>query len=300
MALGIERLGRRPLSSLALPSGEDARSGFRQEGGSVKARGPRGIKIACRNLTVRYGSRPALRQIDLDIPAGQVTALIGPSGAGKSSLLRCLNRMNDEITDCVVTGCVEVDGCNIYAPAHDPVSSRAQMGMILQRPNPYPKSIYDNVAYGLRIHGKVGSRAEEFNLVEKYLRQVGLWDEVSRRLDSRAASLSLGQQQKLCLARVLAIDPDVLLLDEPCASLDPVSTAELEALLEALGSRCTVVLVTQSLQQAARISKTTAFIQEGRLIEWGTTAQMFTAPIHPLTERYITGRDTAGLWGMVG
>ena len=224
-------------------------------------------KISCRRLNVRYGGFSALNNIDLEISDPGVTALIGPSGAGKSTLLRCLNRMNDSISGCEVSGCVEVNGCDIYAPAHDPVLARAMTGMICDRPNPYPKSIYENVAYGLRIHGKVATRSEEYTVVEKALRGVGLWMDVCRRLHRPASELSLGQQQKLCLARVLAIDPDIVLMDEPCAALDPVSTAEIEALIESLTSRYTIILVTQSLQQAARVSKTTAFLQQGRLIE---------------------------------
>lgn len=263
------------------------------EGGSPSA-GAFGsaAKISCRRLNVRYGGFSALNNIDLEISDPGVTALIGPSGAGKSTLLRCLNRMNDSISGCEVSGCVEVNGCDIYAPAHDPVLARAMTGMICDRPNPYPKSIYENVAYGLRIHGKVATRSEEYTVVEKALRGVGLWMDVCRRLHRPASELSLGQQQKLCLARVLAIDPDIVLMDEPCAALDPVSTAEIEALIESLTSRYTIILVTQSLQQAARVSKTTAFLQQGRLIESGPTAQIFTSPRSRLTERFVTGRES--------
>ena len=248
-------------------------------------------KLCCRNLSVLYGDIPVIQGIDLEILEREVIALIGPSGAGKSTLLRCFNRMNDVVPGCRVSGIVTLNGRNIYDSGYDPVESRIMVGMVFSRPNPYPKSIYENVAYGLRIHGRTSSRIEEFSIVERHLRAVGLWSEVESRLGKSALTLSHGQQQRLCIARALAINPEIVLMDEPCSSLDPVATAEIEGLLEELATSCSVVLVTQSLQQAARVSKKTAFIHQGVLIEVGSTAQIFTAPRHILTERYITGRS---------
>lgn len=259
---------------------------------------PREVKLSCSDLKVRYGGVPVILGIDLEIAEREIIALIGPSGSGKSTLLRCFNRMNDRITGCRVSGSVTLNGRDIYGCGYDPVQSRTVVGMVFSRPNPYPKSIYENVAYGLRIHGRACSRLEEYALVEGHLREVGLWSEVESRLGKPAMTLSLGQQQKLCIARALAINPEIILLDEPCSSLDPISTAEIEALLEELSATCAVVLVTQSLQQAARVSGKTAFISRGQVIEVGSTAQIFTAPRHPLTERYVTGRTESMERGM--
>ncbi len=248
------------------------------------------IKFSVRNLTVRYGDLVAVRDVSLDIGCRQVTALIGPSGCGKSTFLRCLNRMNDIIPSCVVRGEVQLDREDVYAAQLDVVELRSRVGMVFQKPNPFPKSIYDNVAYGLRLHGKAGHAGQLDALVETSLRRAGLWDEVKDLLAHPATSLSGGQQQRLCIARTIAIQPEVILMDEPCSSLDPIATARIEALISELKRDYTIVIVTHSMQQASRVSDRTAYFHIGQLLEVNATEKIFTAPEHPGTEDYITGR----------
>ncbi len=247
-------------------------------------------RITCRHVNVFYGDKQALFDIDLDIGQREVIALIGPSGCGKSTFLRCLNRMNDIIEGCRVEGDIRLDGQDIYAREMDPVLLRARVGMVFQKPNPFPKSIYDNVAYGPRIHGLARNRTELDEIVETSLKRAGLWKEVKDRLDHPATGLSGGQQQRLCIARTIAVNPEVVLMDEPCSALDPIATATIEQLIDELRERYTIVIVTHSMQQAARVSQRTAYFHMGKLIEVGETSQIFTNPRHPLTEDYITGR----------
>ncbi len=247
-------------------------------------------RIRCRNVDVFYGEKPAVQDINLDIGNNQVIALIGPSGCGKSTFLRCLNRMNDTIQDCRVTGDISMDGKPIYGQDVDVVPLRAQVGMVFQKPNPFPKSIFENVAYGPRIHGLVNAKSELEEIVEKSLRRAGLWDEVKDRLAQPGTGLSGGQQQRLCIARTIAVNPEVILMDEPCSALDPIATAKIEQLIDELRELYTIVIVTHSMQQAARVSQRTAYFHLGHLIEVGETAQVFTHPQHQLTEDYITGR----------
>jgi phosphate transport system ATP-binding protein len=253
---------------------------------------PRGVrpKIVARGVDVFYGPKRALRSIDLDIRANAVTALIGPSGCGKSTFLRCLNRMNDTIEGARVTGSITLDGVDIYSRAVDPVQLRARIGMVFQKANPFPKSIYDNVAYGPRIHGLAASRAELDEIVMTSLERAGLIDEVKDRLDEAGTGLSGGQQQRLCIARAIAVSPEVILMDEPCSALDPIATAKVEELIDELRANYTIVIVTHSMQQAARVSQKTAFFHLGELVEFGDTEQIFTNPQHRLTQGYITGR----------
>jgi len=247
-------------------------------------------RFTCRHVNVFYGDKQALFDINLDIGRREVIALIGPSGCGKSTFLRCLNRMNDIIDGCRVEGDIRLDDQDIYAKEMDPVLLRARVGMVFQKPNPFPKSIYDNVAYGPRIHGLAGNRTELDEIVETSLKRAGLWKEVKDRLDHPATGLSGGQQQRLCIARTIAVNPEVVLMDEPCSALDPIATATIEQLIDELRSRYTIVIVTHSMQQAARVSQRTAYFHMGRLIEVGKTTEIFTNPRHPLTEDYITGR----------
>lgn len=242
------------------------------------------------DVCVFYGQKQALFNISLPIAACQVTALIGPSGCGKSTFLRCLNRMNDVIADCRVTGSILLDGINIYDANVDVVHLRRQVGMVFQKPNPFPKSIYDNVAYGPRIHGLVQSKTDLDALVESSLTRAGLWKEVKDRLKESGTSLSGGQQQRLCIARAIAVNPAVILMDEPCSALDPIATARIEELMDELRRNYTIVIVTHSMQQAARVSQTTAFFHMGTLIEVGATKQIFTTPQDERTQGYITGR----------
>jgi phosphate transport system ATP-binding protein len=246
-------------------------------------------KIAVRDLNVDYGETRALDAISLDIPARRVTALIGPSGCGKSTFLRCLNRMNDNVRGARVTGRVTMDGEDVYGRDVDPVLVRRRIGMVFQKSNPFPKSIFENVAYGPRIHGLRDPIALR-EIVERTLRQAALWDEVVDRLDRSALDLSGGQQQRLCIARALAVQPDVLLMDEPASALDPIATAKIEELVQELKRDYTIVIVTHNMQQAARISDFTAYFYMGRLIEFGATDELFTAPQKQETEDYITGR----------
>ena len=247
-------------------------------------------RIRCRNVGVFYGEKQAVQDINLDIGKHQVIALIGPSGCGKSTFLRCLNRMNDTIPDCRVTGEITMDGKPIYGEDVDVVPLRAQVGMVFQKPNPFPKSIFDNVAYGPRIHGLVTAKSDLDDVVENSLRRAGLWDEVKDRLGQPGTGLSGGQQQRLCIARTIAVNPEVILMDEPCSALDPIATAKIEQLIDELRTLYTIVIVTHSMQQAARVSQRTAYFHMGHLIEVGETAQVFTNPQHQLTEDYITGR----------
>ena len=247
-------------------------------------------KITARGVQVYYGDTHAIKDVDVDIPANTVTAFIGPSGCGKSTFLRCLNRMNDTIPVCRVQGDIRIDGQDIYAPRVDPVQLRAKVGMVFQKPNPFPKSIYDNVAYGPKIHGLTRSKSEMDEVVEISLRRAALWDEVKDRLAAPGTGLSGGQQQRLCIARAVATSPEVLLMDEPCSALDPIATAQVEELIDELRTQFSVVIVTHSMQQAARVSQRTAFFHLGSLVEYGETGQIFTNPVDPRTESYITGR----------
>ncbi len=247
-------------------------------------------RVQAKGLSVFYGEKQALFDIDLAIVPNAVTALIGPSGCGKSTFLRCINRMNDTVPNCVVRGGLLLDGQDIYAPGQDAVLLRARVGMVFQKPNPFPKTIYDNVAYGPRIHGLANSKAEMDAAVESSLRSAGLWDEVKDRLRQPGTGLSGGQQQRLCIARAVAVKPEVILMDEPCSALDPIATAKVEELIDALRENFTIVIVTHSMQQAARVSQNTAFFHMGKLIEMGETSQIFTNPKIKQTQDYITGR----------
>ncbi|MGH1413452.1 MAG: phosphate ABC transporter ATP-binding protein PstB [Pelagimonas sp.] len=247
-------------------------------------------KIKARNVQVFYGDTHAIKDVDVDIEAKCVTAFIGPSGCGKSTFLRCLNRMNDTIDICRVQGEILLDDENIYDKKVDPVQLRAKVGMVFQKPNPFPKSIYDNIAYGPRIHGLARNKADLDVIVEKSLRRGAIWEEVKDRLHAPGTGLSGGQQQRLCIARAIATEPEVLLMDEPCSALDPIATAQVEELIDELRQDYSVVIVTHSMQQAARVSQKTAFFHLGNLVEFGETGKIFTNPEDPRTESYITGR----------
>ena len=255
--------------------------------GNVLVDNPR---ITARGVNVFYGVKQAIDRVTLDIAEKQVISFIGPSGCGKSTFLRCLNRMNDTIDICRIEGEIALDGRNIYAPDVDVVPLRARVGMVFQKPNPFPKSIYDNVAYGPRIHGLAAGRAELDEIVEISLERAGLWNEVKDRLQQPGTGLSGGQQQRLCIARTIAVSPEVILMDEPCSALDPIATAKIEELIDELSSQFTIVIVTHSMQQAARVSQRTAYFHLGKLVEIGETEQMFTTPQHEMTQNYITGR----------
>ena len=248
------------------------------------------VKVRARRVNVFYGDAHALKDVDLDINANQVTALIGPSGCGKSTFLRCLNRMNDVIDGCRVKGDLAIDGQDVYDRAIDVVQLRRRVGMVFQKPNPFPKSIYDNVAYGPRIHGLFNDRAELDAMVQEALQKAGLWEEVKDRLDSPGTGLSGGQQQRLCIARAIAVSPEVILMDEPCSALDPIATARIEELIDDLRANFTIVIVTHSMQQAARVSQRTAFFHLGVMAEDGDTEHIFTNPSDQRTLDYITGR----------
>ena len=247
-------------------------------------------RITARDVNVFYGDKQAIDRVTLDIAEKQVISFIGPSGCGKSTFLRCLNRMNDTIDICRIEGEIALDGKNIYAPDVDVVPLRARVGMVFQKPNPFPKSIYDNVAYGPRIHGLAAGSAELDEIVEMSLERAGLWNEVKDRLQQPGTGLSGGQQQRLCIARAIAVSPEVILMDEPCSALDPIATARIEELIDELSSQFTIVIVTHSMQQAARVSQRTAYFHLGKLVEVGETEQMFTTPQHEMTQNYITGR----------
>ncbi|NRB14352.1 MAG: phosphate ABC transporter ATP-binding protein [Rhizobiales bacterium] len=247
-------------------------------------------KYAAKNLDVYYADKQALFGINLDIMENQVTSLIGPSGCGKSTLLRCLNRMNDVIDICSVKGSIRLDGQDIYDDGIDVVELRARVGMVFQKPNPFPKSIYDNVAYGPKIHGMIDQKSDADEIVETSLKKAGLWQEVKDRLAAPGTGLSGGQQQRLCIARAIAVNPEVILMDEPCSALDPIATAIIEQLIDELKQKFTIVIVTHSMQQAARVSQKTAFFHLGSLVEFGDTDQIFTNPQNQQTQDYITGR----------
>jgi phosphate transport system ATP-binding protein len=250
----------------------------------------RDAAITTRNVAVHYGQKLALHDVNLDIGRHEVIALIGPSGCGKSTYLRCLNRMNDTIDGCRVTGEICLDGEDVNSPDLDVVQLRARVGMVFQKPNPFPKSIYDNVAYGPRIHGLVRTRSDADQLVEQSLMRAGLFEEVKDRLHQPGTGLSGGQQQRLCIARAIAVQPEVILMDEPCSALDPIATARVEQLIDDLRASYTIVIVTHSMQQAARVSQRTAYFHLGNLVEVGSTAHLFKNPQHQLTIDYITGR----------
>jgi phosphate transport system ATP-binding protein len=247
-------------------------------------------KMSARNVNVFYGDKQAILDVALDIGRNEVLAMIGPSGCGKSTFLRTLNRMNDIIPICKVHGDITLDGEDIYKSDQDTVMLRARVGMVFQKPNPFPKSIYENVAYGPRIHGLAHSKAEMDEIVEKSLRRASLFDEVKDQLDKPGTGLSGGQQQRLCIARAIAVSPEVILMDEPCSALDPIATARIEELIDDLKEKYTIAIVTHSMQQAARVSQRTAYFHLGKLIEVGNTKDIFTIPQHQLTENYITGR----------
>ncbi len=248
------------------------------------------IKISAKNVNVFYGAKQAIDNVSIDIATEHVTAFIGPSGCGKSTFLRALNRMNDTIAGCSVQGQIMLDGDDIYAGGMDVVQLRARVGMVFQKPNPFPKSIYENVAYGPRIHGLAATKADIDAIVEKSLRRAGLWDEVKDRLTDAGTALSGGQQQRLCIARAIAVSPEVILMDEPCSALDPIATARIEELIDELRGRYAIVIVTHSMQQAARVSQRTAFFHLGAMVEYGSTSDIFTNPKEVRTKDYITGR----------
>ncbi|MFM8802109.1 MAG: phosphate ABC transporter ATP-binding protein PstB [Tagaea sp.] len=248
------------------------------------------VKVACRDVNVHYGTKHALKGVGIDIRERQVTAFIGPSGCGKSTFLRCLNRMNDTVASARVTGSILLGGQDIYDPKIDVVQLRARVGMVFQKPNPFPKSIYENIVYGPRIHGLASTKAEFDEIVERSLRGAALWDEVKDRLNEPGTGLSGGQQQRLCIARAIAVSPEVILMDEPCSALDPIATAHVETLIDELRENFTIVIVTHNMQQAARVSQRTAFFHLGTLVEEDDTAAIFTNPRDERTQGYITGR----------
>ncbi len=255
--------------------------------GNIRVEVPR---MRCSRVNVHYGEKHAIHDVSLDLGKNEVLAMIGPSGCGKSTFLRCLNRMNDTVAGCRVTGEILLDGKDIMTPDVDVVPLRARVGMVFQKPNPFPKSIFENVAFGPRIHGLVQTRAELEEMVVSSLQKANLWDEVKDRLDDPGTGLSGGQQQRLCIARAIAIQPEVILMDEPCSALDPISTAKIEQLIDELRRQYSICIVTHSMQQAARVSQRTAYFHLGDLIEVGDTDQIFVKPQHQLTEDYITGR----------
>jgi phosphate transport system ATP-binding protein len=251
---------------------------------------PLAAKMRTRDVSIFYGDKKAIDDVSIDIQTEFVTAFIGPSGCGKSTFLRSLNRMNDTIASARVEGRIELDGEDIYASGMDVVQLRARVGMVFQKPNPFPKTIYENIAYGPRIHGLAEGKAELDAIVEKSLRRAGLWEEVKDRLQDSGTALSGGQQQRLCIARAIAVDPEVILMDEPCSALDPIATAKIEELIDELRGRYAIVIVTHSMQQAARVSQRTAFFHLGKMVEYGETSQIFTNPHEERTKDYITGR----------
>jgi len=255
--------------------------------GEIRVTNPR---MTCSNVDVYYSGSQAIYNVSLDIGKNEVISMIGPSGCGKSTFLRCLNRMNDTIDGCRVSGSIKLDDQEIYDKAMDVVPLRAQVGMVFQKPNPFPKSLYENVAYGPRIHGIADNKEHLDHIVETSMKKAGLWEEVKDRLDQPGTGLSGGQQQRLCIARAIAVEPEVILMDEPCSALDPIATARIEELIDELRENYTIAIVTHSMQQAARVSQRTAYFHLGKLIEIGPTDQIFTQPRHKLTEDYITGR----------
>ena len=255
--------------------------------GNIFAENP---KITSRNVNVFYHDKQAINNVSLDVGSKEIISLIGPSGCGKSTFLRCFNRMNDTIDGCKVKGNIVLDDQDIYHPSVDVVPLRAKIGMVFQKPNPFPKSIYDNVAYGPKIHGLASTKDELDSIVELSLKNAGLWNEVKDRLQSPGTGLSGGQQQRLCIARAIAVSPEIILMDEPCSALDPIATAKIEELIHQLGKNYSIVIVTHSMQQAARVSQRTAYFHLGELIEVGLTKQIFTTPQDKQTEAYISGR----------
>ncbi|HEY0012355.1 MAG TPA: phosphate ABC transporter ATP-binding protein PstB [Allosphingosinicella sp.] len=251
---------------------------------------PTDPKMTARNVNVFYGAKQAVKDVSIDVSKEHVTAFIGPSGCGKSTFLRAFNRMNDTISGARVEGEIALDGEDIYSSGMDVVQLRARVGMVFQKPNPFPKSIYENVAYGPRIHGLAAGKTELDAIVEKSLKRAGLWEEVKDRLKESGTALSGGQQQRLCIARAIAVDPEVILMDEPASALDPIATAKIEELIHELRGRYAIVIVTHNMQQAARVSQKTAFFHLGELVEYGDTSDIFTNPKVPRTKDYITGR----------
>ena len=247
-------------------------------------------KMTARDVNVWYGQKQAINSVSIDVDQENVTAFIGPSGCGKSTFLRTLNRMNDTVASARFEGKITLDGDDIYAPSMDVVQLRARVGMVFQKPNPFPKSIYENVAYGPRIHGLASAKTDMDRIVEESLKRAGLWEEVKDRLAESGTALSGGQQQRLCIARAIAVDPEVILMDEPCSALDPIATAKIEELIHALRGRYAIVIVTHNMQQAARVSQRTAFFHLGTLVEYGVTSDIFTNPKQERTKDYITGR----------
>ncbi|WP_099867243.1 phosphate ABC transporter ATP-binding protein PstB [Pararhizobium haloflavum] len=273
----------------ALANSGNGTAHAKQEG--AKSANTRGVaKIKAESVNVFYGENQAIKNVSVDIDERQVTAFIGPSGCGKSTFLRCINRMNDVIESCRIEGRILIDDNDIYAKGVDPVILRSHIGMVFQKPNPFPKSIYENVAYGPKIHGRTRNKSELDSVVEQSLRRAGLWDEVKDRLAQPGTGLSGGQQQRLCIARAIAVDPEVILMDEPCSALDPIATARVEELIDELRQNFTIVIVTHSMQQAARVSQKTAFFHLGHLVEEGPTDRIFTNPEDKRTQDYITGR----------
>ena len=275
---------------LSMPVADDQQSAFDQITETVGDYSVEQPKMRTRDVDVFYAEKQAIYNVSLDIADNEVIAMIGPSGCGKSTFLRCLNRMNDSIPTCRVSGEMSLDGEDLYSAELDPVLLRARVGMVFQKPNPFAKSIYDNVAYGPRIHGLAGNRAELEDIVVDSLQKAGLYDEVKDRLDAPGTSLSGGQQQRLCIARTIAVSPEVILMDEPCSALDPIATARIEELIDELRQNFAIAIVTHSMQQAARVSQRTAYFHLGKLVEVGSTNKIFTNPSHELTENYITGR----------
>jgi phosphate transport system ATP-binding protein len=285
---GIEQeMETEAMNEVATPAGLESGALPMDTVGNVYVESPR---ITARNVDVFYGDKKAIDGVTLDIAEKQVISFIGPSGCGKSTFLRALNRMNDTIEICRMEGEIKLDGEDIYAPHIDVVPLRARVGMVFQKPNPFPKSIYDNVAYGPRIHGLATNRAELDDIVTQSLERAGLWDEVKDRLTQPGTGLSGGQQQRLCIARTIAVSPEVILMDEPCSALDPIATAKIEELIHELSNQFTIVIVTHSMQQAARVSNRTAYFHLGKLVEVGETAEIFSNPSHEMTTNYITGR----------
>ncbi len=288
-----EQQPARPARRLETGLGANAKVEFDTEqpfAGTVGTTSVENPVFSCSGVNVWYGAKQAIREVTIDIDRGQVLAMIGPSGCGKSTFLRCLNRMNDTIPGARVTGRITLDGRDVYERHQDAVLLRKRVGMVFQKPNPFPKSIYENVAYGPRLHGQARDRTDLDELVTTSLRRAGLWDEVKDRLDKPGTGLSGGQQQRLCIARTIAVNPEVILMDEPCSALDPIATAKVEDLIDELRQSYSIVIVTHSMQQAARVSQRTAYFHLGYLIEVGETDRIFTNPRHKLTEDYITGR----------
>lgn len=288
--LALEEGGQKAPPSGPSQGGEDKGGNSREFTGTVGQIQVDDPRMRCVDVNVHYGAAHAIKDVSLDIGRNEVIALIGPSGCGKSTFLRCLNRMNDTIDICRVTGQITLDGQDIYDPGLDVGPLRAQVGMVFQKPNPFPKSLYENIAYGPRIHGLTNSREETDEVVRESLQKAGLWEEVKDRLDQPGTGLSGGQQQRLCIARTIAVSPEVILMDEPCSALDPIATAVIEDLIKELREQYSIAIVTHSMHQASRVSDRTAYFHLGRLIEVGKTEEVFTMPRHQLTEDYITGR----------